>query len=340
MTQPTGADARATLLAAWIASSLSTDAFAMAPASADASFRRYFRITPEKSAFGERTLIAMDAPPPNEDCRPFVHVANLLREAGLNAPRILAQDLERGFLLVSDLGSTTYLSALDASNAKALFDAATDAIVQWQRATRAGALPPYDRALLRRELELFPDWYIAVHLRTTLDAAERESLTRVFETLIADHLAQPQVFVHRDYMPRNLMVSTPNPGILDFQDAVIGPICYDVVSLFKDAFISWPEEAVLDWTIRYWEKARRAGLPVDPDFAAFFRGFEWMGLQRHLKVLGIFSRIAHRDRKPGYVEDTPRFVGYARPVAQRYRELAPLARLLDRLERATPPSSQ
>ena len=326
-------DARATLLADWISATLESDAFAMAPASADASFRRYFRITPQQPAFDARTLIAMDAPPPNEDCRPFVHVARLLRDAGLNAPRIHAQDLERGFLLVSDLGATTYLSALDAANANALFDAATDAIVQWQRATREGALPRYDHALLRRELELFPDWYVAVHLRATLDSAEREALTQVFETLIADHLAQPQVFVHRDYMPRNLMVTAPNPGILDFQDAVIGPVCYDVASLFKDAFISWPEEDVLDWTIRYWEKARRADIPVGPDFAAFFRAFEWMGLQRHLKVLGIFARIAHRDGKPAYVKDTPRFLDYARPVAQRYRELAPLARLLDRLER-------
>jgi aminoglycoside/choline kinase family phosphotransferase len=340
MTRPTDADARAALLAAWIASTLSTDAFSMVPASADASFRRYFRITTDHAAFGERSLIAMDAPPPNEDCRPFVHVAKLLREAGLNAPRILAQDFDRGFLLVSDLGATTYLSALDADNAHALFDAATDAIVQWQRATRERALPPYDRVLLRRELELFPDWYVGVHLHTTLDSGDRDALDRVFESLIADHLAQPQVFVHRDYMPRNLMVTEPNPGILDFQDAVIGPICYDVVSLFKDAFISWPEEAVLDWTIRYWEKARRAGLPVDADFAAFYRAFEWMGLQRHLKVLGIFSRIAHRDRKAGYVEDTPRFLGYARPVAQRYRELAPLARLLDRLERVAAAPAQ
>lgn len=337
MTRPPGTDARAELLSAWIATTLK-QAYAIAPASADASFRRYFRITPQAPAFGERTLVAMDAPPPNEDCRPFVHVAQLLHDAGLNAPRILAQDLERGFLLLSDLGTQTYLSVIDAANANELFDAATDALVQWQLATRPGALPPYDHALLRRELQLFPDWYIAVHLRATLGSDERAALENVFETLIADHLAQPQVFVHRDYMPRNLMVSRPNPGVLDFQDAVVGPIAYDVVSLFKDAFVSWPEEAVLDWTIRYWEKARRAKLPVDPDFSAYFRAFEWMGLQRHLKVLGIFSRIRHRDGKPGYVEDTPRFLAYAKPVAGRYRELAPLARLLERLERAGAPA--
>ena len=336
MTQRSSADTRSELLSAWIASTLGTRAFSVVPASADASFRRYFRITPDAPALGEATLIAMDAPPPNEDCRPFVHVAGLLHEAGLNAPRILAQHLEWGFLLLSDLGTTTYLAALEAGNANGLFDAATDALVQWQLATRTGALPPYDRALLRRELDLFPDWYVAVHLHATLGSDDRAMLDKVFETLIADHLAQPQVFVHRDYMPRNLMVTSPNPGILDFQDAVVGPIVYDVVSLFKDAFVSWPEEAVLDWTVRYWEKARRAGLPVDGDFSTFFRAFEWMGLQRHLKVLGIFSRIAHRDGKPGYVEDTPRFIAYARPVAQRYRELAPLAALLDRLQRSAP----
>jgi aminoglycoside/choline kinase family phosphotransferase len=325
-------DARVPLLSDWIASALGTRAFGIAPASADASFRRYFRVTPDAPALGETTLIAMDAPPPQEDCRPFVHVAALLRDAGLNAPRVLAQDVERGFLLLTDLGNTTYLSALNEHNARALFDDAADALVQWQLATRAGALPPYDEPLLRRELELFPEWYVGRHLRATLTAEERNALTQVFDVLIADHLAQPQLFVHRDYMPRNLMVTDRNPGILDFQDAVIGPISYDVVSLFKDAFVSWPEDQVLDWTIRYWEKARRRGLPVDRDFHAFFRPFEWMGLQRHLKVLGIFARIRHRDGKSGYVEDTPRFIAYARPVAERYRELAPLARLLDRLE--------
>ena len=265
------ADARAALLSDWIASALGTHSFEWAPASSDASFRRYFRITPHAPALGESTLIAMDAPPPQEDCRPFVHVAALLRDAGLNAPRVLAQDVERGFLLISDLGTTTYLAALTPHNARALFDDATDALVQWQLATRAHALPSYDGPLLRRELELFPEWYIARHLGVALTTAEREALSSLFDTLIADHLAQPQVFVHRDYMPRNLMVAEPNPGILDFQDAVVGPISYDVVSLFKDAFVSWPDEQVLDGTIRYWEKARRRGLPVDRDFHAFFR---------------------------------------------------------------------
>ena len=332
----TDADPRARQLDEWIAGTLGTRAYALAPASADASFRRYFRVTPEAPALGERTLIAMDAPPPAEDCGPFVRIAALLAAAGVHAPRVLAQDLARGFLLLTDLGTTTYLAALDAGNARALFDDATDALVRWQLATRPGTLPPYDEALLRRELMLFPDWYVARHLGAELTDAERGDLARVFDALIADHLAQPRVYVHRDFMPRNLMVSEPNPGVLDFQDAVEGPVTYDILSLYKDAFCSWPEEFALDGTIRYWEKAKRAGLPVDADFAAFHRAYEWMGLQRHLKVLGIFARIRHRDGKPGYVEDTPRFLAYVRPVAQRYDAFAPLARLLDRLEARSP----
>jgi aminoglycoside/choline kinase family phosphotransferase len=332
----TGSDPRLDLLNDWIAATLGTRAFACAPASADASFRRYFRIVPQAPALGERTLIAMDAPPPREDCRPFVKVAALLAQAGVHAPRVLAQDVERGFLLLTDLGDTTYLAALGEGFQPALFDDATEALVRWQLATRPDVLPPYDEALLRRELGLFPEWYVGRHLGTALSDAERSDLERVFTVLVADHLAQPQVYVHRDFMPRNLMVCAPNPGVLDFQDAVLGPVTYDVVCLYKDAFLSWDEPTFLDGVIRYWEKAKRAGLPVDRDFHAFFRALEWMGLQRHLKVLGIFARIRHRDGKPGYVEDTPRFLAYARPVAQRYRELAPLARLLDRLEGVAP----
>jgi aminoglycoside/choline kinase family phosphotransferase len=260
----------------------------------------------------------------------------MLVDAGVHAPRVLAQDLERGFLLLTDLGSTTYLTALDDANANELFGDALDTLVRWQLATREGALPPYDEALLRRELELFPEWYVGRHLGRTLTSDERHTLTTMFDRIIAANLAQATVFVHRDFMPRNLMRTTPNPGVLDFQDAVIGPISYDVACLFKDAFVSWPEERVLDWTIRYWERARRARLPVPIDFSDFFRDVEWMGLQRHLKVLGIFARIRHRDGKAGYVEDTPRFIAYARPVLHRYRELAPLAELFDRLTEQSP----
>jgi len=336
---PPDADPRFRLLAEWLAKVLQSAAFTLAPASEDASFRRYFRVTlgaAHALAPGAQTLIAMDAPPPREDCRPFVHVAGLMHEAGVHAPKIVAQDIERGFLLLTDLGPTTYLRALDADNANDLFQDAVDTLLRWQLATRPGVLPPYDEALLRRELELFPEWYVGRHLGQQLSQDERVELDGIFRTIIDSNLAQPVVFVHRDYMPRNLMVSAPNPGVLDFQDAVSGPITYDIASLFRDAFVSWPDERVLDWTIRYWEKARRAGLPVTTDFAEFHRDCEWMGLQRHLKVLGIFARIRHRDGKAGYVEDTPRFLAYVRPVAERYRELAPLARLLDRVEKRAP----
>ena len=325
-------DERLETLERWIASELSIPSLALVPASEDASFRRYFRARLPDG----RSFIAMDAPPDKEDCRPFVHVAALLRQAGVHAPAIHAQDLERGFLLLSDLGTRTYLGELDETTSDALFRDATSALLRWQLATRPGELPPYDEALLRRELSLFPEWYVGRHLGRELSRAQRESLDGVFAQLVASAQAQARVFVHRDFMPRNLMVCEPNPGVLDFQDAVIGPITYDMVSLVRDAFISWEEERVLDWCARYWEHAKKEGLPVNADFAEFYREFEWMGLQRHLKVLGIFARLTHRDGKPRYVADTPRFVRYARAVAERYAPLAPLARLLDDLDgRAT-----
>jgi len=243
-----------------------------------------------------------------------------------------AEDLAQGFLLLGDLGARTYLQELNADNAARLLGEATDALLRWQLATRPGGLPPYDEALLRREMNLFPEWYVARHLKVRLSDSQNNSLEQIFRLLVKSALAQPAVYVHRDYMPRNLMVSDPNPGVLDFQDAVLGPITYDMVSLLRDAFVSWDEELVLDWSARYWEKAKRAGLPVDTDFAEFWRAFEWMGLQRHLKVLGIFARINYRDGKPKYLADTPRFIGYARAVSGRYAALAPLAGLLDQLE--------
>jgi hypothetical protein len=322
------ADFRRAALERWLSARLSGERFSLAPASADASFRRYFRAT---LADG-RSYVAMDAPPEQEDCRPFVHIAALLEQAGVHAPRIHAQDLEQGFLLLSDLGTVTYLEKLNPENANALFADAIDALLRWQLATRPGELPPYDEALLRREMQLFPDWYVARHLRVALSQAQSVMLEQVFRLLLDSALAQPRVYVHRDYMPRNLMLSDPNPGVLDFQDAVLGPIAYDPVSLLRDAFISWDEELVLDWAVRYWEKARQAGLPVDADFGEFWRAFEWMGLQRHLKVLGIFARINYRDGKPKYLEDTPRFIRYARDTAKRYSALSPLIRLLDELK--------
>ena len=323
-------DVRLGALRAWLAAHITQD-FTITPASADASFRRYFRV-----ASGARSWIAMDAPPEREDCRPFVRVAGLMREAGVNAPEVEALDLEQGFLLLTDFGNTTYLTALAGREPDPLVADATAALIKWQLASRPGVLPPYDEALLRRECDLFPQWYIARHLQATLSPAQRQALDETVALLVERALAQPAVYVHRDYMPRNLMVTDPNPGVLDFQDAVHGPITYDMVSLTRDAFVSWEEERVLDWSVRYWEKARRAGLPVSGDFGAFYREFEWMGLQRHLKVLGIFARIQYRDGKSGYLQDTPRFLGYARAVARRYSELAPLARLLDELEARAP----
>lgn len=320
-------DPRLAALTRWLAGPLGGPEFTVAPASADASFRRYFRCTRADGA----TFIAMDAPPEHEDCAPFVRVARLLREAGVHAPDVLAQDAAQGFLLLTDLGRVTYLDALDGHNADTLMGDAIAALVKWQRATRAGVLPPYDEALLRRELALFPEWYVGRHLGRELDAAQREAWEKLCATLVASALAQPAVYVHRDYMPRNLMLCDPNPGVLDFQDAVLGPITYDIASLTRDAFISWDEERVLDWAARYWEAAKHARLPVDADFAGFWRTLEWMGLQRHLKVAGIFARLGYRDGKPRYVADTPRFIGYARAAARRYGALAPLARLLDEL---------
>ena len=248
----------------------------------------------------------MDAPPDKEDCRPFVRVARLLHEAGVHAPQVRAQDLAQGFLLLTDLGTRTYLRELTPGNAPQLFADATDALIRWQLATRPGELPPYDEALLRREMQLFPDWYVARHLGVHLQDEQRTGWSRCSRLLGAERARAAEVYVHRDYMPRNLMVCEPNPGVLDFQDAVIGPITYDMVSLLRDAFLSWDEERVLDWAVRYWEKARAAGLPVAADFGEFWRAFEWMGLQRHLKVLGIFARINYRDGKPKYLADTPR----------------------------------
>jgi len=326
---------RTLALQAWLGRLFPAEKWQLEPASVDASFRRYFRIN---LADRGESRIVMDAPPQQEDCRPFIQVAALLRQAGLNAPAVLAQDLEQGFLLLTDLGTTSYLAALQQDDARAdtLFRDATDALITWQLASRPGVLPPYDAALLRRELDLFPDWYLARHLGLAPPQQQRQLLERMFALILASNLAQPAVYVHRDYMPRNLMLSEPNPGILDFQDAVYGPVSYDLASLVRDAFISWEEERALDWIVRYWDKARRAGLPVGAEFGDFYRDLEWMGLQRHLKVLGIFARIWHRDSKPGYVEDAPRFVGYVRAVAARYNALAPLAHLLDQIEKHEP----
>ena len=316
------------------------------PASSDASFRRYFRID---AAQGCR--IIMDAPPEKEDSRPFVRVAELMRGAGLHAPEILAWDEAQGFMLLTDLGAKTMMQMIDRERPEAnlaLYLQAVDALITWQRSSRPGVLPPYDEALLRRELELFPEWYLTRHRGVQVEGAIRRTLDDMFNLIIAQNLSWPSVFVHRDFMPRNLMVPTaarppltqgermgegdPRMGVLDFQDAVFGPITYDIASLMRDAFLSWDEAFVLDITVRYWQQARTVGLPVGGDFGEFYRGVEWMGLQRHLKVAGIFARLTLRDGKPQYLADTPRFVHYIRTTASRYRELKPLLRLVDQVE--------
>ena len=312
----------------WLKTTLGEE-FAIAPASDDASFRRYFRV---RRGGGKPSLIAMDAPPDKESCEPFVRVAGLFGGAGVHVPVIHAQDLAQGFLLLSDLGDTTYLAALDERSAGSLYGHALDALVRIQLASRPAALPDYDRELLDRELRLFPDWYVSRQLRRELSAGQAAALDKTFAAILENNLSQPRVFVHRDYHSRNLMVCEPCPGILDFQDAVYGPITYDLVSLLRDAYIAWEEEKVIDWAVRYWEKARSARLPVAADFADFYRDFEWMGAQRQLKVLGIFSRLSLRDGKHGYLKDQPLVMRYLRRTCERYRELAQLAHLLDDLE--------
>jgi aminoglycoside/choline kinase family phosphotransferase len=313
----------------WLATTLGSGDFSIAPASDDASFRRYFRI---RRGEAQPSLVAMDAPPGRENCAPFVHVARLFAATGVHVPTIHAQDLEQGFLLLSDLGTTTYLDALDEHNAGTLYEDALDALLRIQRASRPGLLPDYDRELLERELRLFPDWYVARQLQRELDAAQLQTLEKAFSTILGNNLGQARVFVHRDYHSRNLMVCEPCPGILDFQDAVYGPITYDLVSLLRDAYVAWDEERVIDWAIRYWEKARTGGLPIARDFSDFYRDFEWMGVQRQLKVLGIFARLSFRDGKDGYLKDQPLVMSYLRRTCERYRELAALGRLLEELE--------
>ncbi|CAB3757942.1 aminoglycoside phosphotransferase family protein [Paraburkholderia humisilvae] len=340
---PSGSDSpsnRLELLTAWLrthADRYGLDLATLAPASADASFRRYFRLAGRAAPFAAQrpqaaaTVIAVDAPPP-EKCREFVQVAGLLEAAGVHVPRVLEADFDAGFMLVTDLGTEPYLSALNEGNARRLMREALDALIRWQSSSREDVLPPFDEAFMRREMELMPEWFIARHLGREVDTATRGVLDRTFALLVASARSQPQVFMLRDFMPRNLMIASPNPGVLDFQDAVTGPITYDVASLLRDAFLSWDESFELDCFAYYWEHAKKAGLPVDPDFGEFYRQLEWMGLQRHIKVLGLFCRIHYRDGKPHYMKDLPRFIEYGRKVAQRYAPLAPFAKLLDDLE--------
>ncbi|WP_237884629.1 aminoglycoside phosphotransferase family protein [Pseudomonas sp. PGPR40] len=301
----------------------SVPAATLTAASSDASFRRYFRWEG-----AGRSFIVMDAPPPQENCKPFVDIAFLLAKSGINVPKIYAEDLDRGFLLLNDLGNKTYLDVIDSENADDLFKDALQALLAFQQLPMVAPLPSYDVALLRRELELFPEWYVKRELGIEFDSAQQTLWQQVSDLLIDSALAQPQVLVHRDYMPRNLMLSEPNPGVLDFQDAVYGPVTYDVTCLFKDAFLSWPEERVRGWLEDYWQQAGALDIPVQPDFEDFLRASDLMGVQRHLKVIGIFARICHRDGKPRYLGDVPRFFAYIDAVIARRPELAELGELL------------
>ncbi|CAN1499457.1 COG3178 Predicted phosphotransferase related to Ser/Thr protein kinases [Burkholderiaceae bacterium] len=323
-------------------------------ASADASFRRYFRVdlAPGSAA---ASCVIMDAPPNKENCEPFVRIARLMQDAGLHVPRILAWDEPQGFMLLDDIGHQTMMDVIDRDHPQAnhaLYMRALDALLALQQSSRPGVLPAYDDALLKRELSLFPDWYLTQHRQLQLDSTQRDMLGKTFETIVQRNLAAPSVYVHRDFMPRNLMMPRDSAeqhlgealetrlGVLDFQDAVYGPVTYDIASLMRDAFLTWDEDFVLDITIRYWERARKVGLMDhdgwSQDFGEFFRAVEWMGLQRHLKVAGIFARLTLRDGKPKYLADAPRFIHYIRSTASRYSELTPLLRLIDKVEGTEP----
>ncbi|MCX7190520.1 MAG: phosphotransferase [Methylotenera sp.] len=326
-------DDRQQQLLVWLNTALKQAEFKLTIASADASFRRYFRVNLVSPHLGFRTLIAMDAPPPQEDCTPFVNIARHFLDAGLNVPKVIAQDLTHGFLLLSDLGDDTYLAHLNLKSAPKLYLEATNALIKLQLASIANVLPKYDEALLTREMQLFPDWYVAKHLNVSLNNEQQLVLKNTFDVLNKNIIFQAQVYVHRDYHSRNLMITQENnPGVLDFQDAVYGPISYDLVSLLKDAYISWEEDQIIDWAVRYWQPAKKAGLPVPDDFSEFYRDFEWMGVQRHIKVLGIFARLSHRDGKDGYLKDMPLVMMHLRKVCERYVELRPMFRLLNQLE--------
>ena len=338
--------ARQALFESWFANVQTTHGLAadtLRLASADASFRRYLRVDSLRDG-APVTRIIMDAPPDKGECKPFVKVAELMAQAGLKVPEVLAWDETNGFMLLTDLGIHTMKDVIqpDGPPPLGLYLDAVETLIQWQLASREGVLPPYDRAFVMRELELFPQWYVGEYRKFNLDATQRQVLDKSFAALADSALAWPNVFMHRDFMPRNLMVSDAAPvpgkpcathlGVLDFQDAVYGPITYDIASLLRDAFLTWEEDFCLDVTIRYWSKARKAGLPVGDDFGEFYKGVEWMGLQRHLKIAGIFARLSIRDGKAGYLEDTPRFIAYIRATCGRYMELKPLLRLVERIE--------
>lgn len=322
----------------WLSSLAGThqlDLGSLSSASSDASFRRYFRVDSPQG-----TVIAMDAPPQQEDSRPFVQVTRLLQQTGLNVPDILAQDLEHGFLLLTDLGEQTYYQAvqqgLDDARLQKLYRDAIGALVKSQ-STSTASLPRYDQPRLHDELSVFTEWYAKTHRQVTLSNDELTTLDQAFTTLSAHNARAATVFVHRDFHSPNLIIhhgpdDSLNPGIIDYQDAVAGPITYDIASLVMDARTTWEEPQQLDWAIRYWEAAKAAGLPVDADFADFHVAYEWMSLQRNLRILGVFARLSHRDNKHHYLDHMPRVNAYVRQVANRYGEFRPLLRILDKID--------
>ena len=317
---------RQTELKKWLETVYPDQPFELSFAAADADFRRYFRAT-----FSDgRTVVCMDAPPDKMSVVPYLKVQKLFHM--VNVPQVLHVDETQGFMVLNDLGSTTFLTAMtqekNEAAHKALLLEAVGELIELQLASRSGVLPEYDREVMLREINLFPEWFVAKELGRELNFKQRRLWQQTVDTLLPPLLAQPKVYVHRDYIVRNLMLQEGRPGVLDFQDALYGPISYDLVSLLRDAFIGWDEEFVLDLVIRYWEQARAAGLPVPPEFDEFYRWFEWMGVQRHLKVAGIFARLYHRDGKDKYRPEIPRFLNYLRRVSRRYQDLAPLYALL------------
>ncbi|MBK7984496.1 MAG: phosphotransferase [Candidatus Competibacteraceae bacterium] len=317
---------RQILLLDWLSTVLPTAPARIAPASSDASFRRYFRVW-----YDGQTRIVMDAPPDKEDCRPFVAIAQALRGLGLNAPEVLAADFERGLLLLTDLGDRQYLAELSEHSVSGLYGDALEALARLQVGGDPGSslLPPYDSALLHREMELFRDWFLGRQVGLNLSEDEHLTLDQAFALLADNALEQPRVWVHRDYHSRNLMVTEPNnPGVLDFQDAVVGAVTYDLVSLLRDCYIAWPRERVEAWALQHRARLRALGMTGLDDAEQFLRWFDLMGVQRHLKATGIFARLNLRDGKPGYLQDIPRTLGYVAAVADRYAGLKGLRDLL------------
>lgn len=338
MSSSDAGQARRLALENWLnglSATFNLDMSSLEPASSDASFRRYFRISA-----GNSSLVVMDAPPPNENCAPFVDVTRRLTSVSVTVPKIHAQDLAQGFMLLSDLGRQTYYDRigqdLPDDELQLLYRQAIDMLIKMQTASHDG-LPDFNESRLIDELQLFPTWYVERHHNASLSVTESSQLQSIFDLLARSMANEPRVLVHRDFHSPNLMVCEQgsglvNPGVLDYQDAVSGAISYDLASLVFDARTTWQEPQQLDWAIRYWEKAKKANLPIDPDFAQFHQQYEWSGLQRNLRILGVFARLNYRDHKAHYLNHVPRVIQYVRQVAGRYQVFSPLLRLLDRLE--------